>query len=130
MVVRLQRVIAIAALAVLVVASLGRIAAANFDIGTIECCCGEHGADVACGCPDCPAVHADDDDRGPPADGAPRMEACGPDAKVTLPPAAPPMLAPPRLAVIPPPARVLRAAPPRGPIDAPVIRPDAPPPRA
>lgn len=99
------RLAALAVALVMALAPVGRAAAAGFAWGAIECCCGEHAGDEACGCKDCPAVHADapgDDHDGdaPPEeegdqDGAPGLSACGPRGDlVTFAPGDAPLAAP------------------------------------
>jgi hypothetical protein len=50
-----SRLIAIATALVLVTSVFARVAVAGIAWGDIDCCCGEHAGDEACGCPDCPA---------------------------------------------------------------------------
>ncbi len=65
-----------------------RAALAGAGDATAHCCCGPHGADVDCGCPNCPASHApqeaDAHDDGAPGEmpaqddhDVPRIRACG-----------------------------------------------------
>ncbi len=81
------RVLALLVALTMLLAPVSRAAAAGFAWGTIECCCGEHAGDVACGCKDCPSAthdadHDGDGDGDGPADGAPTMQACGPNAQL------------------------------------------------
>ncbi|MEZ4403058.1 MAG: hypothetical protein R3B06_23750 [Kofleriaceae bacterium] len=62
-------------LVVLVVLAVGVVTVPRaLAAATIVCCCGEHDAAHACGCPDCPAGHHGDDQRGP---AGPSVKACG-----------------------------------------------------
>jgi hypothetical protein len=125
-----SRLIAIATALVLVTSVFARVAVAGIAWGDIDCCCGEHAGDEACGCPDCPAGDHADGDHAPPADGAPRMNSCGPDAQLVTPasldhgvvPRAPVLLAP---SAAPAPRTATKQPDP-----APDVRPETPPPRA
>ncbi len=91
------RLAALAVALVMALAPVGRAAAAGFAWGPIECCCGEHAGDQACGCKDCPAAHADApaEDSDGDSDGAPGLSACGPRADlVTFAPGDAPLAAP------------------------------------
>jgi hypothetical protein len=124
-----SRLIAIATALVLVTSVFARVAVAGIAWGDIECCCGEHAGDESCGCPDCPGADHAESDHVPPADGAPRMKSCGPDAQLVVPasidhvvvPRAPALVAPTAIR-----APALRAS---DPDPAPDVRPETPPPR-
>jgi hypothetical protein len=80
-------------LAILVIAGpLVRYADAGIQWDDVECCCGTHGGDDPCGCPDCPA--ADHEGERPPADGMPRAKSCGAFGSIIAPAPLPPALAP------------------------------------
>lgn len=78
------RLVALATVLILLTSALVDLAAAGVSVGDVECCCGEHPGDEACGCIDCPSGHHGDRDRGP-SDGVPRIAACGPDLALVLP---------------------------------------------
>jgi hypothetical protein len=124
-----SRLIAIATALVLVTSVFARVAVAGIAWGTMECCCGEHAGDEACGCPDCPAGEHADDDHAPPADGAPRMNSCGPDAQLITPASIEHVVVPRAPALVAPTAE--RGPEPRAtePDSAPDLRPETPPPR-
>jgi hypothetical protein len=82
---------------------------------TVECCCGEHTADVDCGCPDClGAVYRSEADADHRGGGQPHLRPCGQETDQlarspllvpwALPDAAPP---PPDIAIV----SVTRTAP-------------------
>ena len=99
------RVIALTTLVVLLLVPLAETAGAAFGWDPIDCCCGEHAGDEACGCKDCPAGHQDDDHDGEEREDGdtPSMRTCGVTAHLSLPggfaeaivPAPPVLVAPP-----------------------------------
>ena len=48
--------------ALVVLVALAQLPVGTIQVGTVECCCGEHAADETCGCPDCPAARDRDHD--------------------------------------------------------------------
>jgi hypothetical protein len=107
--------IALTCIAILVAAPVAGVAFAGVAWGTIDCCCGEHEADLPCGCPDCPGADHDDDS-GPARDGLPHIERCGANAQWVSPATVPPFVAPTVAALRAPPWRVhLLAEPLRAP---------------
>lgn len=116
---RLPSVIALTALAVLVLAPIGSLAAAGIDWG--ECCCG-HDAE------DCPSCR--DRDRGGDDNPAPSLRTCGPDGELVGVAALPRVIVPELPVLVPPRAASTIPAPLPSPSPPPTAEIETPPPRA
>lgn len=84
----LARFVAAITLVVVLLAPVADAAGAAFGWDPIQCCCGEHAGDEACGCPDCPAGHQnerDDDGDDDGDDRSPGLRACGATGHVAVP---------------------------------------------
>jgi hypothetical protein len=109
---------------------LAETASAAFGWDPIDCCCGEHAGDEACGCPDCPAGHQDDhDDDGEGQDDGttPGFRSCGVTSHVSLPGAFAEAILPVAPVLIAPPARVAPRAEAARPPPSLSSRPEKPP---
>jgi hypothetical protein len=104
-----RRVAAAVAIVLLFALPLAQVARGAVIAGEVHCCCGDHSADEACGCPDCPAAaHPHDGDDGGGGDdhddhdGAPpttSFGACGAEGQELSVGAFPPFILPPTTSI-------------------------------